>query len=362
MVLWKNGRQGRKKAFPLSVLLATLPSLILPLISFFVPYKEWISYSSITFAIVKFLQGMPAGGEFPGAICYLAESGKIYSDMPPWVSRRYMCSFSVLGPQIGLMLSMIVCLILKNVFPLEVLQHHGWQIVFLISGLLGFGGYVMRNILQETVAFRDLKIHHKINLHPVKTVFSKYLSRVVFGFFLSIFETVLFIVVSLIPLFYLKDPYLLSYNDVTYLSVFSTILRSVFLVLIGRLLIKYTNFPWLKTSAWGVIFFSILLYVSYLKGSLLISLLINIAILFLYSIQAAILPSLLAELFPTSVRYTGIAFSFNICDAILLTAVTSICYIMMSYNSASFVLLLTISGIMFLINMKNRLAKKHYYR
>lgn len=355
-------KDGRKKAFPLSVLLATLPSLVLPLISFFVPYKEWISYSSITFAVVKFLQGMPAGGEFPGAICYLAETGTIYQNMSSWVSRRYLCSFTVLGPQIGLMLSMIVCLILKSLFPLEVLQHHGWQFVFLISGLMGIGGYVMRNILNETVSFRDLKIHHKVALHPVKTVFSKYFSRIFFGFVLSIFETVLFIVISLAPLFYLKAPYLLSYSDVTYLSIFSTILRSIFLILIGRLLVKYINFPWLKTSAWGVIIFSILLYFSYLNGSLLFSVLNNIVILFLYSIQAAILPSLLAELFPTRVRYTGIAFSFNVCDAILLTAVTSICYIMMSKNSASFVFLLTISAIVYLINMKNKISKKVYYK
>jgi len=354
-------KEGRRKAFSLSILLATLPSLIVPSISFFVPYEEWIRYSAIIFAIAKFLQGIPAGGEFPGAICYLAETGKIHQDMPAWVSRRYLCSFTILGPQIGLMLSMIVCLILKDLLRPEVL-HRGWQFVFLTSGLIGIGGFMMRKILHETPSFQDLKKHHKIALHPIKTVFHKYLSRVVFGFILSIFETVSFIVISLIPLFYLNDPYLLNYKEVVWLSILSTILRSIFLILIGRLLVKYINFPWLKTSVWGMIFLSTLLYISYLKGSLLFSMLINIAIIFLYSIQAAILPSLLAELFPTRVRFTGIAFSFNICDAILLTVVTSICFIMMSNNSASFVLMITISGISYLINMKNKLWKKHYYK
>lgn len=358
----KGDKEGRKGAFSLSVLLATLPSLIVPLIAFFVPYEKWSSYSIIIFAIVKLLQGVPAGGEFPGAICYLAETGTIYHDAPSWVGRRYMCSYTILGPQMGLMFSMIVCLILKSLFSLEFLLHQGWKFVFLISGMIGIGGFIIRNKLHETASFLDLKTHHKIALHPIKSAFSKYLSRIMFGFVLSIFETVLFIVISLIPLYYLKNPFNLSYNAVIYFSLVSTILRTVFLVFIGRFLVKYKRFPWLKTSVWGVIFLSFFLYESFVQGSLLFSILINIIIIFLYTIQAAILPSLLAELFPTRIRYTGIAFSFNICDGILLTVVTSICFLIMSKNSASFVFLLPIAGVIYLINMKNKLSYKPYYK
>ncbi len=116
---WLGDKQGRKGAFALSILLATLPSLMVPLISFFMPYSEWNRYATIIFAIVKLIQGVPVGGEFPGAICYLAETGNIYHNAPSWISRRYMCSYTILGPQIGLMLSMIVCLILKICFPLN---------------------------------------------------------------------------------------------------------------------------------------------------------------------------------------------------------------------------------------------------
>ena len=194
-------KTGRKGAFSLSVLLATLPSLILPLLALSVPYELWIGYSPIIFAIVKVFQGIPAGGEFPGAICYLAETGNHCTNQPSWIGRRYMCSYTVLGPQIGLMLSMIVCLILKSMFSTEILVRNGWQIVFLISGLMGLVGYVMRHKLHETHSFLDIKSHHKITANPLKTLFSEHLSNVTFGFIVSIFETVLFIVISLMPLF-----------------------------------------------------------------------------------------------------------------------------------------------------------------
>lgn len=358
----KGDKEGRRGAFSLSILLATLPSLLLPLISFFIPYNQWIRWSTITFAIVKFLQGMPAGGEFPGAICFLAESGKLSSHTDTWVGRRYMCTFTVLGPQIGLMLSMIVCLVLKSFSSTTFLLERGWQIVFFISGLLGVFGYLMRKKLHETASFLELKIHNKISLHPLKTLFTKYFSRIVFGFNISVFETILFIVVSLIPLYYAQQPFNLSYTIVIYLSLASTILRSVFLILLGPLLVKFKHFPWLKSSAWGVIPLSFILYLTFAHGNLLLSLLINIAIILLYSIQAAILPSLLAELFPTYIRYTGIAFSFNICDGILLTAITSLCFLIISMNSPLFIFFIPASAIFFIIVLKNKFASEAFYR
>ena len=357
----KGDKEGRKGAFSLTVLWAAIPSILLPLFSFFVPFDKWRYWSAIIFSITKFIQGMPAGGEFPGAICYLAESSRFNSNIAPWIIRRYMCSFTILGPQIGLMLAMIVCLILKSFFSDKFLLQQGWQYIFLISGMLGIIVYLMRCKLHETASFLKLKTHNEITTHPVKTVFTKYLSRIVFGFNLSIFETALFIVISLIPLYYAQGAFNLPSSVVISFSIASTLLRSFFLIFIGFLLVKYAEFPWLKVSAWGVIILSIFLYKTLESGSLFFSLLINIAMIFLYSIQAAILPSLLAELFPTSVRYTGIAFSFNICDGILLTVVTSVCFIVMSMNSASFVALLPISGFLFLLTLKSKHAKYIYF-
>ncbi len=102
----KGDEHGRKVAFPLTLLIATRPSWSLAVLSFFISYEHWLTYSTILFAAVKFFQGMPAGGELPGAICYLAESATGFK------SRRYMCSYALVRPQIGLGLSAIICLTL----------------------------------------------------------------------------------------------------------------------------------------------------------------------------------------------------------------------------------------------------------
>jgi MFS transporter, MHS family, proline/betaine transporter len=203
---WFFGRTGdkfgRKLAFPLTVLFATIPSLSLSILSFILSYEQWISYSTIIFAVVKFFQGMPAGGELPGAICYLAEADRLEAVNSKSCSKhRYMCSYAMLGPQIGLALSSIVCLILKSYLPQEFLLKQAWKYVFLTSGLIGISGYLMRKHLHETSEYLNLKGHHKISLAPLRTLFKEYSIRVFYGGLLSIFEISAFSVVSVLPLY-----------------------------------------------------------------------------------------------------------------------------------------------------------------
>jgi MHS family proline/betaine transporter-like MFS transporter len=347
----KGDQQGRRIAFPLTILVATLPSWGLVFLSFFLSYETWITYSTIIFTLVKFFQGMPAGGELPGAICYLAEATENSQGKLSWIKRRYMCSYAMLGPQIGLALSTLFCLILKLLFPVDILLSHGWRFVFLVSGILGIGGFMMRKKLHETVAFLKRKIHHKIGYSPLKIVFNVYRTHLIFGSLLSVFEVVAFSVLSVIPLYYLGEPFNFTQEKIVFISFGFSALCIIFLPLIGYFSSKYANFPWLKVSAWAVIFLSFFLYKSLLKGSFLTSLLINIAMIFLFSIQASILPSILAGLFPVHVRYTGVAFSFNICDGVLWTAISSTCFLSMSNNNPAFVFFLPIAAGIFLITL-----------
>ncbi len=154
------------------------------------------------------------------------------------------------------------------------------------------------------------------------------------------------------PLYYLRGPFNLSQGKVTLISLGSSILCIILLPLTGYFAAKYKKIPWLNVSAWCVIPFSLLFYKFLIDGSFFLSLITNVIMVFLFSIQASILPSLLARLFPVHVRYTGIAFSFNICDSILWTIITRFCFLLISYNSPSFVLFIPISAVIFLITFK----------
>lgn len=345
-------RQGRRAAFPLTILVATCPSWGLVLLSFFLSYEEWITYSTVIFTVVKFFQGMPAGGELPGAICYLAEARANPNKARFWDNQRYMCSYAMLGPQIGLALSTIVCLVLRLFFSTDLLLHHIWRFVFLFSGLMGIGGFIIRKKLHETVAFREKKALHQIASSPLKTLFSKYKIQLSSGALLSVFEVVTFSVLSITPLYYSRAPFHFAPREITFISLGFSIFCIILLPLVGWLSSRFKSFPWLTTSAWSVVPLSYVLYKALLNGNFPISLIVSVAMLFLFSVQAAILPSLLAKLFPVQIRYTGIAFSFNICDGVLWTVVTSTCFWLMSAGNPRFILLVPIAAGLFLISFK----------
>ena len=80
----------------------------------------------------------------------------------------------------------------------------------------------------------------------------------------------------------------------------------------------------------------------------------------LLCVQYALLPHLIATLFPTHIRYSCIGLSFNICDSLIGGIYTYLGFIIVKLTGhwASFILLLPISAVIFLISLK--LVKKSH--
>lgn len=71
----------------------------------------------------------------------------------------------------------------------------------------------------------------------------------------------------------------------------------------------------------------------------------------LLNIQFALLPCLLAELFPTSTRYTGLGMSFNLCDSVIGGFTPLLALFLTNHigDIATFVLLIASSAVISLI-------------
>lgn len=348
----KGDERGRQVAFPLTLLFATLPSWSLAFLSFFLSYEHWLSYATVIFAFVKFFQGMPAGGELPGAICYLSETADGCNHKKIWNSKRYMCSYALVGPQIGLGLSAIVCLTLKAFLPLDLLVTSAWKYVFMFSGILGVCGFMMRKKIHETAKFMELKVHHKVTHQPLKKLFKKYSSRVFLAALASVYEVVAFAVLSIIPYYYARNPFNLNEQKICIMTLAYAIFSATLMPLIGFLSSKYYSFPWLLSSVFGTLIITPILYFSLLNGALVLSVFFVSLITFFLCIQASILPSILSELFPVQVRYTAIAFSFNICDGILWSSVTGVCILLFNMDQPYFLWMMPLASLTFLLAMR----------
>lgn len=335
-------RKGRRKPFIETVVLISVPTILIGITG---TYSQWSLFSVIFVGIMKFLQGLPAGGEIPGAICFLAEAA-------PHGKEKYNCSFAFVGPQIGLLFSLTMCLILQKYLPNNLLVSWGWRLSFFFGGIIGFLGYFLRKKLHESNKYQQLRQVHKTVENPVRILFATKKKKVFLCFCVSIFEVVFFSIVTIVPVFYFKQVFKITDNQNLIINVLTLSSCCILPPIIGRMSDIYKKIPFLEISAIGAIFLSYYLYEAISKANLSLMLISLIIAVILLSFQVALIPYVVSSLFPTSIRYTGIGFSFNVSDGIfwVLTPILSIALMQYTQQFASFIIFIPISAIIFLIS------------
>ncbi len=99
------------------------------------------------------------------------------------------------------------------------------------------------------------------------------------------------------------------------------ILLTVMMPIIGNISLRYASKSLLKMSAIGVAVLSIPFYFSVSNHQTFwVFVFLNLMVLLL-CIQFSFLPSFIAGMFPTAVRFTCIGFSFNVTDGVIGGAV-----------------------------------------
>lgn len=335
---------GRKLSFLISIAAITLPSIA---IAFTPSFSSWAYGSLVYIGLMRFFQGIPAGGELPGALCFLSEGSNPER-------KRYLCSYLFVGPQIGQILSMLLCFSLERYLSNEQLVSWGWRLSFGVASVIGIIGFFVRRKLHESKEFEHLKIEHKIEKNPLRKSFKYHKKNMILALFISVFEVIGFFMIY----FYLfeNSKEILRIPSKFVLLIYSLylIILTIIMPIIGSIGSKYESRVLLKLSAFGVILFSLPFYLSILNGSILLMFLFLTIIILLFCIQFSFLPSFIAGLFPTAVRFTCIGFSFNITDGVIggfvpnigdwLTKVTG--------KPASFIFLFPLTAIIFLICLK----------
>lgn len=144
-------RYGRRNALMISVLLMCLGSFI---IAFAPTYQTIGSAAAVLLLSARLLQGLSLGGEYGSSATYLAE-------MATSERRGFYSSFQYVTLIGGQLTALMVLLILQNfILTPEELRAWGWRIPFFIGGLLAVFALIMRRNLHETESFTKAKAHY----------------------------------------------------------------------------------------------------------------------------------------------------------------------------------------------------------
>ena len=259
----------------------------------------------ILLAVFRFGQGLGLGGEWGGAVLLATENA------PPG-KKAWFGMFPQLGAPIGFLLSSGTFLILTNALTNEQFFDYGWRSPFVASALLVAVGLYVRLKLEETPAFlRAIQNNERVHL-PMIVVFKKHTRALVLGTVVAITTFVLF---------YLMTVFTLSWGtSVLHYPRSSFLIAQMIAVLFFALGIpisahyadRYGRGNMLIVATVCIFFFGLMLAPLFSTGSWILTVGFLALGLFLMGLTYGPLGTALAEIFPTSVRYTGASLSFTL--------------------------------------------------
>lgn len=348
-------RIGRRKALILSIIMMTIPTFV----TGFLPTYAMIGVSApYILAIMRFLQAFPAGGEIPGAFCYLYESF-------PWRVRHYMCSWAVWGYQIGIFISTVECFLLGKYLSPEDLMQWGWRASFIVGGVLGLFGLVLRHRLHETPLFREMLTHTKITKEPITQVIRNNRKRIFQGILFCAMNSSTFYLLSIHFPSYFGKTFNLNNQDNLIITMIILLLITVTLPLFGKLADHHSNAKMLLLSVFGMVALIYPLYLAVEFASIPYTIIVMTAFCLLYTCTSALIPYIVSDLFSTHDRFTCTGLSFNLADSIIggFTPVAALWLLQITNEPFSFAwILLFVAGLSFLgyLYLKPRRTPKHH--
>src|SRR5262245_33369445 len=124
-------------------------------------------FAPIVLIAIRALQGLAIGGEYGGAVIYVAEHA-------PDHKRGFYTSFIQTCGPLGTFGSLAVILIVQNSLSQESFNNWGWRVPFLLSiFLVGISLYI-RMRMKESPIFRELKSAGMTSAKPLKEAFTKW--------------------------------------------------------------------------------------------------------------------------------------------------------------------------------------------
>lgn len=156
-------KYGRKPVLIATLILMGTATALIGLL----PTGDLAAVSAIGLLILRVLQGISAGGEWGGAALMAVETAADGG-------RNRAGAWPQLGVPFGMLLATGMLTVLQMTMGQEGFVNGGWRIAFLFSVVLILVGYVVRRAVEESPVFRQISKMAKSQSAPIAVVFRKY--------------------------------------------------------------------------------------------------------------------------------------------------------------------------------------------
>ncbi len=158
---WVGDKVGRKYTFLVTLSGMGLSTAVIGIIP---TYAQIGLAAAVILFVLRLIQGLCLGGEYGGAITYVAEH---IADE----KRGYYTGWLQTSPTLGIVLSLAVIIGTRTYLGNDAFTEWGWRIPFILSLLLVAVAIYIRLSLQETPIFQDIKAKGQTASNPWREAF-----------------------------------------------------------------------------------------------------------------------------------------------------------------------------------------------
>jgi MFS transporter, MHS family, proline/betaine transporter len=292
-------RIGRRRVLIITILTMSAATTGIGLLP---TYAQWGVAASIALVLLRIIQGFCLGGELPGAISYVVETAP----------RRFGFSVGVVFCCVnsGVLLAALLNLVVHETLTVDQIGAWGWRIGFLVGGAFGLVSFLLRLTLEESKEFARVRSVAKASAVPFAELMRDFPVAAIVGVgILAVtagFNGLLFAMPAFLP------------QTMGYAAVDAILAQNVSLVIlsVGLLAVAWlSDFVSRKALTLVGTGLAILLSLPFFEAAQAHS--VNLIALFalvglVASIYNGTVIGIVADLFPTRIRFSGVAFSWNV--------------------------------------------------
>lgn len=300
---------GRKHTLQITIILVGVATFLMGCLPGFAAIGYW---APALLVLLRFIQGFAVGGEWGGAVLLVAEHS-------PSTSRGFWSSWPQAAVPIGNLLATLVLLGMSWILPSEQFLGWGWRVAFWVSAIVVIIGYYIRTHVSEAPIFLEARAQveaEKAVSYGVLEVVRKYPKGILGAMGLRFAENILYYIIVSFSIVYLKTVHDYDTSQLLLALLVAHAIHFLVIPQVGRLSDAVGRKPvYLAGAVLGAswAFFAFPMFDT--ENPVVIIAAVMIGLCF-HALMYAGQPAIMAEMFPTRMRYSGVSLGYQVTSII----------------------------------------------
>ena len=297
-------RIGRKSLLQFSLILIGASTFLMGCLPTFHSIGYW---APALLVLLRFIQGFALGGEWGGAVLLVTEHS-------PNRSRAFWGSFPQAAVPLGNLAATVVLLVLAATLSDEAFLSWGWRVGFWLSVVIVAIGYYIRTQISDSPIFQSMKEkaeEEAASGYGIIEVFKHYPRGVFNAMGLRFGENILYYMVVTFSITYLTH-LKVDTTEILTLLFFAHILHAIAIPSVGALADRVGRKPvYIAGAALTMIwpFVAFPMFGTENPALILLAIILGLGI---QALMYAPQPAIMAEMFPTRMRYSGVSLGYQV--------------------------------------------------